>query len=94
MQQDEDFYVVESIIGKKVVEGKLYYNVKWQGYPDSDSTWEKPSHFRYVSAMVRDYENTLSTDSSEALIAHHPTAKDSLDGSRRQPARGAFKGVH
>jgi hypothetical protein len=80
MQQDEDLYVVESIIGKKVVEGKVYYRVKWQGYPDSDSTWEKLSHLRYVSAMVRDYEKTLSTDSSEALIANHPTAKDSLDG--------------
>lgn len=74
MQSDpavaEDLYVVESIIGKKVVNGKLYYRVKWEGYPESDSTWEKPAHLRYVADMVKDYERTLS------LSTDHPDTSD------------------
>lgn len=62
----EDLYVVESITGKKVVEGKIYYRVKWEGYPDADSTWEKLSHLRYVASLVKDYEKTLS------LSTDHP----------------------
>ena len=36
------YYTVEDIIGKKIINGKVWYKVKWLGYHDSDSTWQPP----------------------------------------------------
>jgi hypothetical protein len=69
---------VERIIGKKMEGGKLYYRIKWQGYPESQATWEKLSHLRYVEEMVRDYEKT-STNSS----------LDSINSSAQLPSNNA-----
>lgn len=37
---EDEFYAVERIIGKKRVEGKVLYKVKWKGFRVEDSTWE------------------------------------------------------
>jgi hypothetical protein len=36
----EELYTVKDIIGKKVVKGKTYYKVHWEGYNKKDATWE------------------------------------------------------
>ena len=53
-------YEVEKIIGKKMFNGKPRYKVKWQGYPDTDCTWEVPSHLRHVRDMVEEFEKKLA----------------------------------
>ena len=37
---DEEIFTVEKIVNKRVKGGQTYYFVKWQGYPDTDNTWE------------------------------------------------------
>lgn len=37
---DEPFYNVEKILKVKTVKGKKLYFVKWEGYPETDNTWE------------------------------------------------------
>jgi hypothetical protein len=38
---DSEQYVVEKILNKRFVKGKVEYFIKWQGYEDpSDNTWE------------------------------------------------------
>lgn len=32
-QIDEKFYPVESVIGKTTMEGRVYYRLKWKGFP-------------------------------------------------------------
>ena len=27
-------------MGKKIIQGIVYYQVKWEGYNDEDNTWE------------------------------------------------------
>lgn len=38
-QNKQDEYQVESVIGKKVIDGILMYHVLWNGYPKSEATW-------------------------------------------------------
>ncbi|KAL7045129.1 hypothetical protein ACKWTF_002154 [Chironomus riparius] len=36
----DEIYYVEKILNRKVVNGKPYYFIKWEGYTESDNTWE------------------------------------------------------
>lgn len=50
-------------MGKKVL-----YKVKWQGYPESESTWEKVSHLRYVSELVESYERERNKGQDKNVV--------------------------
>lgn len=53
---DDRIYDVEKILNKKVVDGKTYYLLKWQDYPESDSSWEVDTNV-LCSELIEDYEN-------------------------------------
>lgn len=55
-------YEVEAIVGKKIVNGALKYEVKWKGYPDSENTFEPLDHLRApgVMRLVRAFDRSLS----------------------------------
>ncbi|KAG8178393.1 hypothetical protein JTE90_005285 [Oedothorax gibbosus] len=36
----EEEYIVEKIVDKKRIKGKVHYFLKWVGFPDSENTWE------------------------------------------------------
>jgi hypothetical protein len=38
---EDNQYRVEKLVGKRRLERTFEYEVKWQGYPDSENTWEK-----------------------------------------------------
>lgn len=58
MRPGENEYVVERVEGKKVVEGKTYYFVKWEGWPASHSTWEPESNLRNIQSLLDDYNHS------------------------------------
>lgn len=53
-------YRVEAIVGKRVVDGVLKYEVKWHGYPDSENTFEPLAHLSApaVMRMVRAFDRS------------------------------------
>lgn len=38
--EEEEEYTVEKILEKRMKGGKVEYLIKWEGYPDSENTWE------------------------------------------------------
>ena len=51
----EEEFEVERIIGKRLVEGKPEYLLKWKGYPASQASWT-PLKWMNCDALVRKYE--------------------------------------
>jgi hypothetical protein len=53
-------FVAESISGYKLVQGKLFYHVKWRDYPSSENTWEDAQRISQTApSIVFDFENNI-----------------------------------
>jgi hypothetical protein len=53
---EEPYYEVEAIVGKKIFRGKTQYHVKWKGYPSDQNTWEPIENLTNVMEMVENFE--------------------------------------
>ena len=58
---EEETYIVEKIIGKKLVNGKTLYNVKWEGY--TETTWEPKENLSGCTDLLKAYEKSLQEKS-------------------------------
>jgi acid phosphatase class B len=53
-------YEVEKLIAMKVIRGKVYYLVKWKGYPVAEATYEpRQTLIKDAPTLVRKYEAKL-----------------------------------
>ena len=62
---------IEKIIDEKKLKGKLYYLVKWRGFPDSDNTWQSKKE---LTEDVSNFDELLqyynSNQSGNGLIGN------------------------
>ena len=52
---DGDFYNIEKILGRRNINGKLQYKIKWEGYPLSQSTWEPMKNLESAKELIEEY---------------------------------------
>jgi len=73
---DDEQYLVETLLDKRVCRGHTQYLVRWKGYGPEDDLWRPASDIE--QSLIRDYE-----------ASHHgvlPTVpRSSRKGSRRRP---------
>lgn len=56
---------MEAIIGKREIGGVVQYQVKWENYPASDSTWEPEENLEESVAAIQKYEQTVELAKKE-----------------------------
>ncbi|CAL1289130.1 unnamed protein product [Larinioides sclopetarius] len=69
MPADEpEEFIVEKILDKRIVAGKTEYFLKWQGYPDSENTWEPEENLdcpEIIEEFEKNYAKKKKIESSE-----------------------------
>ncbi|ADM11153.1 chromobox protein [Encephalitozoon intestinalis ATCC 50506] len=55
--RDENIYVVDKIVGCRKKGGKKQYLVKWEGYSDSENTWEDEKNI-FCKDLIKKYEES------------------------------------
>jgi Chromo (CHRromatin Organisation MOdifier) domain len=59
----EDAWYVERIVDKRIrARGRVEYLVKWEDYPDWESTWEPIDNVKHAQEAIRDYEESIGND--------------------------------
>lgn len=76
-KEEEDYFEIESLLDKKIINGKVFYKVKWKNYPISDSTWEPLSNFKGNMDIVHQFEKEY-TYSHKDNINRAPHQNQSL----------------
>jgi hypothetical protein len=61
---DSPEYEVEAILDSKISRSRLFYLVKWKGYPDSDNSWEPEIHVQHATDLVEKFHTRYPTKPS------------------------------
>lgn len=59
MTEEYNEYEVEKILGKRTINGKIEYKVKWLNYPLEESTWEPIRNLENSREIVSKFEQSL-----------------------------------
>merc|ERR1712228_172201 len=61
---EEEEYTVEKILDKRTRGGKTEYLIKWEGYPDSENTWE-PDENLDCPEIISAFEDKLKAKKND-----------------------------
>jgi Chromo (CHRromatin Organisation MOdifier) domain len=79
-------FIVEGIIGKKVENGKLFYQIKWKGYDLERATWEPAAKLkRDIPILIQRYEEDLAAEEEAKRKAEEAEAAKRKSKRVRKP---------
>ena len=64
MSDAEDEYEVEFIVDKRMLKGKVEYQVKWKGWDHDDNTWEPVGNLD-CQELIEEFERTYKADAGK-----------------------------
>jgi len=67
VEEQEEEYSVETILDKRIRNGKVEYLLKWYGYSDLENTWE-PAKNLYCEDLIIDFEEKLKQEKKKTQL--------------------------
>ena len=65
--ENEAEFEVEEVLDSKIMHKRLFYLVKWKGYPLSDNSWEPASHLANAKDLVDSFHAKYPNKASAPL---------------------------
>uniref|UniRef100_A0A0N4ZN93 Chromo domain-containing protein n=1 Tax=Parastrongyloides trichosuri TaxID=131310 RepID=A0A0N4ZN93_PARTI len=88
VEEDVKEYVVERIMEHKMIDGKMMYKVRWEGYGPADDSWLLASDFTDID-YIKEYEEECKKDIRKV----HAEKESSDNNFLKNLIRNARKGV-
>lgn len=54
---NKEEWIVETIVNAKIDYRKVKYQIKWEGYPESENTWEPLSNVQHMWEEIQEFHN-------------------------------------
>ena len=84
-------YEVEDILDSKILRKRLFYLIKWKGYPISDNSWEPAYHLLNSKELIQEFHSQYP-DKPSAPLPSIPTATTPKK-KRGRPKKVNFAGT-
>ena len=65
---DGEFYNIEKILSRRIVNGNFEYKIKWEGYPLSQSTWEPMKNLESAKELIEEYNLSHPIESTKKHV--------------------------
>ena len=86
-------YIVEKILDKKMDKNEAKFLVKWQGYPENESTWEPLSHLAKVLDMVDNFEKNNNKTAPKSQSRSKAGDNKLIGKKRSKPSQDNDDGI-
>jgi len=88
-EKEENVFVVEKILRKRTFKGRLQYFLKWEGFDDTENTWE-PEMNLDCPELIADYYRREKVESNKRSIDQQ---EDSSKKTKRANDFGYERGL-
>jgi len=91
---EEAVYEVEAVVGKRLINGKKQYRIKWKGYSEAENTWEDDGNV-FARSLVNKFEKDQSKKqkvASPAAVTPSPATQSSPSPTAATPAKDGEAG--
>ena len=70
--EDQFEYEVEEILDSRLIRNRLFYLIKWKGYPASDNLWEPVAHLTNCKNLIISFHSQYPDKPSTQLSPREP----------------------
>ena len=77
----EVYFTIEKILDKMKIKDKIFYKIKWKGYPMEECTWEPLENLQYALSLVEQFDKEWTNKSKKKS----KKSKKLLNNKRKKP---------